>query len=77
MTGRDFMQYMLSQMPSSYVDGEDPGVDFHEGIVRVAESGDPDALRGTCVLPPNPRQLRAVAQQLQMIADEIERRRFE
>jgi len=66
------MRYMASQMPDTYCDGVDPDVEFYDGIVRVR-----DQVGESCVLPHDPRQLRAVAQQLQMIADEIERRRFE
>lgn len=72
MNGKQLMDYMLSKMPSSYLPGHDPIVELYDDRVRVLDQ------RGeSCVLPPNPRQLRAVAQQLQMIADEIERRRFE
>jgi hypothetical protein len=72
VTGQAFMRYMASKMSDLYVDGCDPCVEFYDDKVRVTD------LRGeSAVLPPNPRQLRAVAQQLQMIADEIERRGFE
>lgn len=70
------MRYLVEQTKLQHVSwlhGDDPEVEFYDGIARIHNQ------RGeSCTLKaPLPRQLRALATQLQLIADEIERRYFE
>lgn len=76
MTPQAFMQYLTERTRAAepaYIDGSDPAVEMWDGTVRIFDQ------RGeSCSLKhPLPRQLRALALQLQLCADEIERRGFE
>lgn len=76
MTGPAFMQYLIAQTKSAHgtwLEESDPAVELYDGIVRVYDQrGESMSMRR-----PFPRQLRALATQLQLCADELERRGFE
>jgi hypothetical protein len=74
VTAASFMAYLRDQTrkrhPASLE--TDPQVEMYDGKVRVFDG------RGeSCYLPPRPLVLRAIATQLELCADEIERRGFE
>ncbi len=73
MNSRAFMAYVRAAMPSTYIDHDDPIVEFYDDKVRITD------LRGGALdlSRQPPRVLRALAQQLNMVADEQERRSFE
>lgn len=73
MTGRAFDRYMRDRTRASYgewIEDGDPAVEMFDGTVRIHDQ------RGeSCSIKhPSPHQLRALAFQLQLCAEEIERR---
>lgn len=76
MKGEAFARYLAQATRSahaSYIPGEDPAVEFYDGTVRIFDQrGESCSLKS-----PWPRQLRALATQLELVAAEIERRYFE
>lgn len=75
MKGPAFAAYLQHETQSthpSWIPGSDPAVEFYDGTVRIYDQ------RGeSCTIRrPLSRQLRALATQLGLIADEIDRRRF-
>lgn len=76
MTARQFMRYLVQMTRDAepaWIEGSDPAVEMYDGAVRIIDQ------RGeSCSLKhPMPRQLRALAYQLTLCAQEIERRHFE
>lgn len=76
MTAEAFMRYLTDHtraMSPGWIEHSDPAVEMYDGAVRILDQrGESCSLR-----QPLPRQLRALALQLQLCADEIERRAFE
>lgn len=76
MSPSAFARYLIAATQErhiAYLPEHDPAAEFYDGTVRVF-----DHLGESCSLRhPLPRQLRALATQLQLIAGEIERRGYE
>lgn len=76
MTGPAFMRYLRERTceeHASWLPSIDPAVEMYDGIVRIHDQ------RGESIRLPGvmPRQLRAIATQLLLCADEIQRRSHE
>ena len=76
MIGNAFNRYLIQRTRDEHVSWlpeNDPTVEFYDGTVRVHDQrGESCSLKA-----PMPRQLRALATQLLLVADEIERRAHE
>ncbi len=76
MTGPAFMRYLIAQtkrLDPTWIHNSDPAVELYDGHVRVFDQrGESMTLRR-----PIACQLRALATQLQLCADELERRGYE
>ena len=79
-----FHRWMLDQMPGSYLREDDPVVEMFDGVVRIHDQRGGELRLPTDLAPERydrrshpTRVLRALAQQLMLCADEIERRAYE
>lgn len=76
MNAQAFMRYLAERTQAeqpAWLPHDDPSVEMYDGAVRIFDQrGESCNLRS-----PLPRQLRALAFQLSLCADEIERRGFE
>lgn len=76
MTGAAFNRYMArrtAEQHLTWLPDHDPAVEFFDGTVRIFDQrGESCAINGA-----KSRQLRVLATQLRIVADEIDRREYE